>query len=289
MTSHEIDPADPNQLTLQQMQEELFSRGWGHSVNDLGVPIFSRSYAVVNPVLANNTWRDIIARSAKVIEQRATHLQPSFGISTHGKDTELDLSIFGDKDDLDSVTKVYILDGYYRESGFEDIDETVLAEWMMLKGEPGAPKIGSKAHYEQNSRAAELRLLSLELMSDYRKVIMHEGAEGEAISRLLELNGKLAELAIEPAMHTGDKKVRSADPVERAEWIAGLLRDALRHGYGFSGNARALIAEHDLLAGQGNGRVMIDADASDEANTSIMLLMTFDNLETMLGATDEDS
>ncbi|HKR81393.1 MAG TPA: hypothetical protein VJR27_00120 [Candidatus Saccharimonadales bacterium] len=289
MTFPEGHNFDPTNLTLEQMQEELLGRGWEHSVSEYDVSTIERSYARVNPALEGHNWRDAIAEFPSVLDDTAPYLPRGLGISTAGKETEVTVGLLADLDDVNDVTKVYILDSHLRERGFEEVDEKMLADWLVMKGEPGAARIGSKEYYEQNPRSAELREIGVELIEQYTRVIAEEGMEGEAMERLLELNQKLAQLAIEPNMHTGAPAVEFVDPVIRAEWVTGVLRNALLEGWGFSGKARAVLEEHDILAGAGGEMKIIDMQSPSEAPSTASLLMGLASLSEHLDSEADDS
>lgn len=273
MTSQEGHNFDPTNLTLEQMQGELLGRGWEHSVNEYDVSTIERSYARVNPALEGRNWREAIADFPAVLDTAAPYLPHGPGISTAGKETEVMVGLLADIDDVNDVTKVYILDMHLRERGFEEVDEKMLADWLVMKSEPDSPRIGSKEYYEQNPRSAELREIGLELIKQYARVITEEGMEGEAMERLLELNEKLAQLAIEPNMHTGAPAIEFVDPVKRAEWVTGVVRNALLEGWGFSGKARAVLEEHDISAGVGGDRKIIDMQSPSSEAPSIASLL----------------
>jgi hypothetical protein len=111
--------------------------------------------------------------------------------------------------------------------------------------------------------------------------------EGGAMERLLELNQRLAQLAIEPNMHAGEKPVKFVDPRVRAEWAAGLLRNALVEGYGFSGRAKEIIEEHDILAGVGGDLKIVDLASPSDAPSVTALLMGLASLSQKLDAQAE--
>lgn len=289
MTSPEGHNFDPTNLTLEQMQEELLGRGWEHSVSEYDVSTIERSYARVNPALAGHNWREAIAEFPAVLSTTAPYLPRGLGICTAGEETGVKVGLLADIDDVNDVTKVYILDWHLRERGFEEVDEEMLADWLVMKGEPDSPRIGSKEYYEQNPRSAELREIGVELIKQYTRVIAEEGMEGEAMARLLELNQKLAQPAIEPNMHTSAPAVEFVDPIKRAEWVMGVLRNALFEGWGFSGKARAVLEEHDILAGAGGDMKVIDMRSPSEALSAASLLMSLASLSEHLDAEADDS
>lgn len=288
MTSPEGHNFDPINLTLEQMQEELLGRGWQHSVSEYDVSTIERSYARVNQALDGHNWRDAIGEFPAVLDATAPYLPKGLGISTAGKETEVMVELLADIDDVNDVTKVYILDWHLRERGFEEVDEKMLADWLVMKGEPDSPRIGSKEYYEQNPRSAELREIGVELIEQYTRVVVEEGMEGEAMERLLGLNQRLAQLAIEPNMHTDAPAVEFADPVKRAEWVTGVLRNALLEGRGFSGQARAVLEEHDILAGAGGDMKVIDMQSPSEAPNAASLLMGLASLSKYLDSEADD-
>lgn len=289
MTFPEGHNLDPTALTLEQMQEELLGRGWEHSISEYEVSTIERSYARVNPALDGHNWREAIADFPAVLDAAAPYLPRGLAISTAGKETEVTVGLLADIDDVNDVTKVYILDSHLRERGFEEVDERMLADWLAMKGEPGSARLGSKEYYEQNPRSAELREIGVELIEHYTRVIAEEGMEGEAMERLLELNQRLAQLAIELNMHTGAPAVEFVDPVKRVEWVTGVLRNALLEGWGFSGRARAVLEEHNILASSGGDIKVIDMKSPSEAPGTASLLMGLASLSEHLDSQADES
>lgn len=289
MISPEYEEFDSTNLTTEQMREELFGRSWEYAVSAHGISAFSRTYQRVNLALEGDDWRETVEDFPYVLQDVAPELPMGRRVWVSGNETEVAVRLRADADDANDVTRVYALDWYLRDCGFEEIDEAVLADWSVLKGEPGSPRIGSKAHYEQHPRSAELRTIGIELIASYTSVVRDEGMEGEAMARLLALNRRLAQLAIEPGMHVGAPMVEFVDSVKRAEFVAGSLRSILLEGWGFAGNAGAVLAEHDMLAGEGGELRMIDMRSSSPAPSAARLLMTLGSLAEMLDAAADKS
>jgi hypothetical protein len=109
------------------------------------------------------------------------------------------------------------------------------------------------------------------------------------MERILELNRQLAELEVKPNMHAGSRPVELIDPVKRAEWISGQLRNLLQEGYGFGGNANALLEEHDLMTGGEDGIKIIDSNSASEAPSYARLLLGLGLLAEKLGATADET
>ncbi len=265
------------------MRQALVEHGWEQVAED-GVPFFKREYPRVNETLGGQEWRKIVMGFSHVKE--GSELPPGQMISMAGNDTEATVQIAGDSENRSDLTKAFLLDRYLRSQGFEEMDESLLTDWLTLKGELGAPERESREFYEQDPRAAELRELCLEAIEEYQKVIISEGTEGPAIEALLDLNQRMEELGIKPDMHAGRKAVELVDPVSVAEWAAGQLRNLLTKGYGFSDRVRALLQEHDLLGGEGDGTMAIDTKASPEAGDAANLVQILDRLAQKLGRDD---
>jgi len=245
MTRPEEMSYNTNILSVEAMQQALLDSGWEHSVDE-SVGMFTKKYAQINPLVAGEAWRGFIGSVPKVLQERAPLLEGGFAIQTSHGNTDLEISLFGKLGRRGDVTKVYVLDAYLRESGFEEIDPETFDEWNELKVDAGEPQPGTKEHYEQDPRAAKIRLLAIHTLNCYVRDILSQGDDEEALGELLEANRQLTELGVEPGMRTGEPRKNYMDPVVRAEWVAGAIRESLARGYGLSGNARALIAEHNI-------------------------------------------
>lgn len=285
--SQESPNLDPVSLSVEQMRDTIFANGWVHVEHD-GIELFKRSYARVNEALEGGLqWRNTVLDFATVLHEQAPDVSGGIVLGMSGGETEVEVQLHGDQNNWHDVAQAFVMDTHLREHGFEEVDEGRLFDWLKLKGEPGAPRPGTREYYEQHPRSATLRELCLRVINNYVDVVVAEGAEGEAMSRLVELNQGLAELAVEPDMHAEAKPVDFVDPVVRAERIAGILRSDLHEGRGFTGNARAFIGEYDILAGEGGSIRAIEFGVNEQASKTAFFLMRLTGLAEHLGVETE--
>ena len=271
MSHPEFSNLDPSCLPLSQLQEGVFGNGWEHQVDGAG--FFIREYARVNDLLAGNEWREAVRSFPAYLDKRTLNVSRGLGVLAENTDTEVTIIMVGKKDSFDSLTKAYILNEHLRLSGFEDIEEGPLADWMELKEIDSTFPLGSKSFYEQDPRAAEIRAVTLAAADAYRRAVLGGGVESSAMAEVLDLNRRLAELAIEPDMKSHAGRLAYGDPVTRAEYFAGYLRAGLFLGTGLVSGARSLLEEHDRLAGEGPGGIgMIGPEAPRSARETAFAL-----------------
>jgi hypothetical protein len=283
-TPGEVPAHRLEEATLESMQTALFEAGWAHSRSGaLGVAEFSREYPRVNELLVGEEWREMIAVLPSVIRAKAPWVPRGLALGTSTSETEVGIAVMGDLDNKEVVTQAYVVDGRLRECGFEVVESQSVADWLVLKGAPGAPQPATAAFYEQSPRAFAIRAVCIPLIDNYIQVVADEGSGGETMAAVVELNRQLAELGIEPDMHKDARPVAFADPIKRAERVAGLLRATLRDGRGFSRSARAILQEHSMAEG---ADVYLDVNKNPTAASLAYLLMRLTGMLQQLGAVD---
>lgn len=283
MSHTESGPENLQHMSLEAMQESLLAAGWTHP--DAGHPEqgfggFYREYPRVNALLQGAEYVLRIFELSEVVAQRAPWLVTGMGVGRWSTETEVGVEVSGRFNEIQDATQAMVADRYLREAGFEAIEDDRLQDWLIMKGEPGQPRPGTVAFFEQSERAVAIRALTIPFIRDYKAMVLGEGIRDESVQRLLDANQALAALGVRHRMHEDARPVAFMDPVVRA------VRTTLMDGVGLSGGARARLQEHDLTGGEAPV-IALGSDAEPEALLQGVLLQRLDGMLEQLGASDD--
>lgn len=289
MGAPESQSEDLQRMSLEVMQASLLAAGWTHpgaGHPEQGFGGFYREYPRVNTLLQGTEYVRHIFELSGVIARRAPWLTTGLGIGRWGTETEAGVEVSGRFHEIQDATQAMVADRYLREVGFETIEDDRLQDWLVMKGEPGQPRPGTAAFFEQSERAVAIRALTIPFIRDYKAVVLGDGMHDESVRRLLDTNQALTALGVEYRMHEDARPVAFMDPIVRAERVAALVRTTLMDGVGLSGGARARLQEHDLIGGEAPV-IALDLDADPEVVLQGVLLQRLDGMLEQLGASDD--